>query len=39
VLRGQLDISARVIQLFERLGWAYEVHWPTPERIASKLAR
>jgi len=39
VLRGQLDSSARVIALFERLGWAYDVRWPTPERIASKLAR
>jgi stearoyl-CoA desaturase (delta-9 desaturase) len=39
VLRGQLDISARVIELFERLGWAYDVRWPSPERIASKLAR
>src|SRR6266496_1412881 len=38
VLRGQLDISARVIELFERLGWAYDVRWPSPERIASKLA-
>jgi len=39
VLRGQVDISARLIALFERFGWAYEVRWPTPERIASKLAR
>jgi stearoyl-CoA desaturase (delta-9 desaturase) len=39
VLRGQVDISARLIALFERFGWAYDVRWPTPERIASKLAR
>jgi stearoyl-CoA desaturase (delta-9 desaturase) len=26
--RGQLDIAADVIRLFERLGWATEVHWP-----------
>jgi stearoyl-CoA desaturase (delta-9 desaturase) len=25
---GQVDISARTIQIFERLGWATEVHWP-----------
>jgi stearoyl-CoA desaturase (delta-9 desaturase) len=25
---GQLDISAEVIRVFERLGWATEVHWP-----------
>jgi stearoyl-CoA desaturase (delta-9 desaturase) len=39
VLRGQVDISARLIALFERFGWAYDVRWPTPERITSKLAR
>ncbi|WP_436502029.1 acyl-CoA desaturase [Actinokineospora sp. HUAS TT18] len=37
VRRGQIDISARVIQLFEKLGWATQVRWPTPERIARKL--
>jgi stearoyl-CoA desaturase (Delta-9 desaturase) len=36
VLRGQLDISARVIAWFERLGWAYDVRWPSPDRIAAK---
>ncbi len=34
VLRGQLDASARVIQAFEKLGWATDVHWPKPERLA-----
>jgi stearoyl-CoA desaturase (Delta-9 desaturase) len=34
---GQIDISARVIWLFEKAGWAYDVRWPTPERLA-KLA-
>ncbi|GLZ38766.1 fatty acid desaturase [Actinokineospora sp. NBRC 105648] len=34
VLRGQLDISARLIWLFEKAGWATNVRWPTPERIA-----
>ena len=31
---GQIDISARVIWIFERFGWAHDVHWPTPERLA-----
>ncbi|OLR94945.1 acyl-CoA desaturase [Actinokineospora bangkokensis] len=34
VLRGQLDISARLIWLFEKAGWAWDVRWPTPARIA-----
>jgi stearoyl-CoA desaturase (delta-9 desaturase) len=38
VLRGQIDISARVIWLFERFGWAYDVRWPVPERVASRRA-
>ena len=33
VLRGQIDESARVIWLFEKLGWATEVRWPKPERL------
>jgi stearoyl-CoA desaturase (delta-9 desaturase) len=33
VLRGQIDESARVIWLFEKLGWATDVRWPKPERI------
>lgn len=32
--RGQLDVSARVIWVFEKLGWAREVKWPRPERLA-----
>ncbi|MPZ80401.1 MAG: acyl-CoA desaturase [Actinophytocola sp.] len=36
VLRGQLDISARVIWIFEKLGWATNVRWPNPERLAAK---
>ena len=39
VLRGQIDISARVIWIFERLGWAYDVRWPTPRRLAKLAAR
>ncbi len=34
VLPGQIDISARLIWLFEKLGWAHEVRWPTPRRLA-----
>ncbi|MEV4198107.1 acyl-CoA desaturase [Micromonospora globbae] len=37
VLRGQVDISARVIWFFEKLGAAYDVRWPKPERIAAKM--
>ncbi|OXM69115.1 acyl-CoA desaturase [Amycolatopsis vastitatis] len=38
VLRGQIDISARVIWVFEKLGWAWNVRWPTAKRLAA-LAR
>jgi stearoyl-CoA desaturase (delta-9 desaturase) len=37
VRRGQLDISARLIWFFEKLGWATAVRWPRPERLARKL--
>jgi len=33
---GQIDISASVIRVFERLGWATGVHWPVPERLAAR---
>jgi stearoyl-CoA desaturase (Delta-9 desaturase) len=36
VLRGQIDISARTIWIFEKLGWAWDVRWPTKERLARK---
>jgi stearoyl-CoA desaturase (delta-9 desaturase) len=36
VLRGQIDISARVIWVFEKLGWAHEVKWPDHVRLAAK---
>ncbi|MEV4221848.1 acyl-CoA desaturase [Nonomuraea sp. NPDC049725] len=36
VLKGQIDLSAGVIRIFERLGWAHDVRWPTPERLAAK---
>jgi stearoyl-CoA desaturase (delta-9 desaturase) len=38
VLRGQLDTSARVIWAFEKLHLAYDVRWPSAERIQAKLA-
>jgi stearoyl-CoA desaturase (delta-9 desaturase) len=34
VLRGQVDISARTIWIFEKLRWVHDVRWPRPERIA-----
>ncbi|MGW3962300.1 acyl-CoA desaturase [Amycolatopsis sp. NPDC005003] len=36
VLRGQVDISARVIWAFERFGWATNVRWPRMEKLAAK---
>ena len=36
VLRGQIDMSARVIWGFEKLGWASSVKWPDPVRLAAK---
>jgi len=39
VLRGQIDISARTIWLFEKAGAAYDVRWPRPERLAAKMAK
>ncbi|GLZ39815.1 acyl-CoA desaturase [Actinokineospora sp. NBRC 105648] len=37
VQRGQIDTSARLIWVFEKLGWATDVRWPTEARLA-KLA-
>ena len=39
VQRGQIDISARVIWAFEKLGWAHSVRWPTQRRLARLAAR
>ena len=36
VLKGQIDITARLIWIFEKLGWVRDVRWPRPERIAAK---
>ena len=38
VLRGQVDISARVIWFFEKFGWARDVRWPKVDRLAAKAA-
>jgi len=35
-LKGQIDQSARVIQWFEKLGWAYDVRWPDETRLNAK---
>jgi stearoyl-CoA desaturase (Delta-9 desaturase) len=37
-LKGQIDQSARVIQWFEKLGWAYGVRWPDEARLSVKRA-
>jgi stearoyl-CoA desaturase (delta-9 desaturase) len=34
VLRGQVDVSARLIWIFEKLGWAHDVRWPSPRRLS-----
>jgi stearoyl-CoA desaturase (delta-9 desaturase) len=34
VLRGQIDISARVIWIFEKFGWVSAVRWSNPQRLA-----
>jgi stearoyl-CoA desaturase (Delta-9 desaturase) len=33
VLRGQLDSNARIIWLFEKLGWATSVRWPKKDKL------
>ncbi|TDC69657.1 acyl-CoA desaturase [Actinomadura sp. GC306] len=36
VLKGQIDISARIIWMFEKLGLAYDVRWPNEDRLAAR---
>jgi stearoyl-CoA desaturase (delta-9 desaturase) len=36
--KGQLDSSARVIWFFEKAGWAWDIRWPKPERLAARRA-
>jgi stearoyl-CoA desaturase (Delta-9 desaturase) len=37
VLKGQIDASAAIIRLMERLHLARDVRWPNPTRLAAKL--
>ncbi|MGI8695214.1 MAG: acyl-CoA desaturase [Mycobacteriales bacterium] len=39
VLRGQIDFTARLIRWAEQCRLAYDVRWPSADRIASKLAQ
>jgi stearoyl-CoA desaturase (delta-9 desaturase) len=36
VLKGQIDIAARMIWVAEKLGWAHDVRWPDEERLSGK---
>jgi stearoyl-CoA desaturase (delta-9 desaturase) len=38
VLRGQIDTSARLIWMFEKLGWASHVRWPDAKRLDARRA-
>ena len=38
-LPGQIDASAALIRAFERLGWAADVRWPSPEVLATATSR
>jgi stearoyl-CoA desaturase (delta-9 desaturase) len=35
-LKGQIDSSARVIWIFEKLGWAHDIRWPDEVRLSAK---
>jgi stearoyl-CoA desaturase (Delta-9 desaturase) len=39
VLRGQIDMNARLIWIFEKFGWASQVRWPDIERLRAKMVR
>jgi stearoyl-CoA desaturase (Delta-9 desaturase) len=36
VLKGQIDIAARLIWVAEKLGWVYDVRWPDETRLAGR---
>jgi stearoyl-CoA desaturase (delta-9 desaturase) len=38
VRRGQLDMTARLIWIFEKFGWAHDVRWPSTRRLAQVAA-
>jgi stearoyl-CoA desaturase (delta-9 desaturase) len=37
-MKGQIDITARLIWIFEKLGWAWDVRWPDMDKFNQKLA-
>ena len=37
VLRGQIDMNARLIWIFEKFGWVSEVKWPKLDRLQGKM--
>jgi stearoyl-CoA desaturase (delta-9 desaturase) len=39
VLRGQIDMSARLIWFFEKTGAVWAVKWPNRERLAAKMSQ
>ena len=36
VLKGQIDIAARLIWMAEKLGWVYDVRWPEETRLTGR---
>jgi len=34
--KGQIDINARLIWIFEKFGWASDVRWPKADRLDGK---
>jgi stearoyl-CoA desaturase (delta-9 desaturase) len=34
--KGQIDASAALIRIFERIGWATDVRWPSLQRLGSR---
>ena len=39
VLRGQIDMNARLIWIFEKFGWVSNVRWPKLDRLQGKMRR
>jgi stearoyl-CoA desaturase (delta-9 desaturase) len=37
VLRGQIDINARIIWFLEKCGWVSDVRWPRTDRLQAKM--
>jgi stearoyl-CoA desaturase (Delta-9 desaturase) len=37
--RGQVDLSAGLIRVFERAGWVSGVRWPSPDRLEQRRRR